>query len=187
MSSGVLATKAAIAVAVAGGSSRPPFTFAGASGVTAGSGVPASVLGDAGALTAWPGVRPSSDRQESRSGARASDPTTHPWPLVGFRPHRPARAWVERRAGRLLREIRRHELYRPLGFVRLGDYVHENLGISYRGAQELMRADEALESLPLAAAAFMAGEITSGHIRVVSRVASPDTSGTGSASPGGWG
>jgi hypothetical protein len=41
----------------------------------------------------------------------------------------------------------------------------------------MMRVDEALESLPLLARAFAAGEISSGHVRVVARVATAETEG----------
>jgi hypothetical protein len=64
-------------------------------------------------------------------------------------------------------------LFRDLGFVRLGDYVVERLGISYRTAQELMRAGEKLERLPLVAAAYDAGEISAGHVRLLTRAAEP--------------
>ena len=94
-------------------------------------------------------------------------------PFVSPLPRRRERAAIERRTGRLLRLLRDHQLYHSLGFVRLSDYVLERLGFSYRTAQELIGADEALENLPLAAAAFEAGEITEGHVRLLKRVAGP--------------
>ncbi len=81
---------------------------------------------------------------------------------------------VERRLGRLLLQMRAGGLFRDLGFVRLGDYVGERLGLGYRTAQELMRVEETLARLPVAAAAFDRGRITSGHVRALTRVATPD-------------
>ncbi|HXI03412.1 MAG TPA: HNH endonuclease [Candidatus Saccharimonadales bacterium] len=69
--------------------------------------------------------------------------------------------------------MREAQAYVALGFVRLGDYVSERLGVSLRGAQEMMRVDEALEALPVAGAAFEAGAITAGHVRLLTRVATP--------------
>lgn len=77
--------------------------------------------------------------------------------------------------GRLLLEMRAGGLFRELGFVRLGDYVGERLGLGYRTAQELMRAEETLAQLPVAAAAFERGRITSGHVRALTRVATPES------------
>jgi hypothetical protein len=69
--------------------------------------------------------------------------------------------------------MRESEAFRRLGFVRLGDYAVERLGISHRTAQELMRMERALLTLPLTASAYERREISSGHIRVLTRVASP--------------
>ena len=64
------------------------------------------------------------------------------------------RTALDRRLGALLCMMRDQEAFRALGFVRLGDYVAERLGLGQRTAQELMRVERALEGLPLAAAAF---------------------------------
>lgn len=90
---------------------------------------------------------------------------------------RAVRARLERRAGSLLRSIRGGELYRRFGFPRLGDYVVQRHGLSLRDAQEMMRVDEALEALPVAAAAFATGGITAGHVRHLTRVATRENEG----------
>ena len=77
----------------------------------------------------------------------------------------------ERKLGRALLLLRDAQLYRALGYVRLGDYLLERLGVSLRTAQELMRTSEALAALPVVAAAFERGEITSAHVRLLTRVA----------------
>ncbi len=84
--------------------------------------------------------------------------------------HHPSLAHLERRAGRLLRALRDGDLLRRVGYVRLGDYVIERLGVSYRTAQEWMRVDESLEQAPLVAAAFESGELTSAQVRLLTRV-----------------
>src|SRR5262245_52887411 len=94
---------------------------------------------------------------------------------AGWRTPRAARPVFERRAGRLLRLLKDSSGYRALGFGRLAEYVAERLGLGNRTAQEMMRVDAALESLPLMAAAAEAGEIGSGHLRLLTRVARPDT------------
>jgi hypothetical protein len=81
----------------------------------------------------------------------------------------------ERRAGGLLRLLRDSNGYRSLGFACLAEYVTERLGVGVRTAQEMMRVDAALESLPLMAAAAESGEIGSGHFRLLTRVARQDT------------
>ncbi len=81
---------------------------------------------------------------------------------------------VELALGATLRRFYASEGFRRLGFVRLGDYVGEQLGVSLRTAQELMRIDGTLAHLPLISAAFRNGEITSGHVRLLTRVATPE-------------
>jgi len=74
--------------------------------------------------------------------------------------------------------MRDARLFRNLGFVRLGDYVVERLGISFRTAEELMQAEESLRRLPLVAGAFDRGEISAAHVRMLTRIvdASSETS-----------
>ncbi len=83
-------------------------------------------------------------------------------------------ASIDRRAGRLLRALRDRDLLRRPGDVRLGDYVIERLGVSYRTAQEWIRIDEALERLPLVSAALDSGEIGSAKVRLLARVATEE-------------
>ncbi len=130
---------------------------------------PHGVSVDVGATThALDGSASHASAWRGRNALRGHAPG---FPLASFRPHPGARASLERRAGRLLRLVREKELYRSCGFVRLGDYVIEQLGISYRSAQEMMRVDEALEELPLVGEALEAGEISAGHARLLTRVA----------------
>jgi len=83
-------------------------------------------------------------------------------------------AAVERRLGAALLRLRGERLFRSLGFVRLSDYVTERLGLSHRTAQELMRVEEALSTLPAIAAVFEEGTLTSSHVRILARVAIPE-------------
>jgi hypothetical protein len=89
-----------------------------------------------------------------------------PWPTL---------AEIEREAGRLLRCLREQDRYHLLGFMRFSEYAVEGLGVSLRTAQEWMRLDSKLEELPLVAAAFEAREITSGHVRLLTRVATAES------------
>src|SRR5258706_2617411 len=85
--------------------------------------------------------------------------------------HNVRAAALERSLARGLLLMRDGGLYRKLGFVRLGDYLLERLGFSYRIAGELMLTEEALRRLPLVAAAFDRNEISSSHVRLLVRVA----------------
>jgi len=82
------------------------------------------------------------------------------------------RAASERALGRGLLAVRDTEAFRRLGYVRMGDYVLERLGLSQRTSQELVRVEEALAGLPLTAGAYEDGSITAGHVRLLARVAS---------------
>lgn len=94
-----------------------------------------------------------------------------PCPRQPLRSASARRALTDSRIARLLVQLRDFQLYRRLGFVRLSDYVEERLGMGARTAQELMRTEEALGALPLAAAAYEAGAITASHVRILTRVA----------------
>ena len=87
----------------------------------------------------------------------------------------PGAGSLERRLGAALIRLHTGRHYRSLGFVRLADYVAERLGVSHRTAQEWMRVEDALATLPAMAAAFESGEITSGHVRILARVATRET------------
>jgi len=85
------------------------------------------------------------------------------------------RASVERRLGADLLLMRASEAFRRLGFVRFADYVVERLGLSPRTAQELMRVEAALAALPRLAAARDSGALSSGHVRLLARVATAES------------
>src|SRR5262249_32558137 len=84
-------------------------------------------------------------------------------------------ASVERESGWILRVLKDRDNYRALGFIRFSEFVVESLGVSVRTAQEWMRVAEALDRYPLLAAAFDAGEISSSHVRLLTRVITEET------------
>lgn len=61
-----------------------------------------------------------------------------------------------------------------LGFVRLGDYAAERLGMSARELQDLARTDAALAPLPQIEAALAAGELGWTKARLLARAAKPE-------------
>ncbi|PYT33173.1 MAG: hypothetical protein DMF52_16150, partial [Acidobacteria bacterium] len=65
--------------------------------------------------------------------------------------------------------------YRRLGFVRLGDYLTERLGISLRRCQSIVRMERALRDLPAVAAAYDAGALPPSKVRIVASAATPQT------------
>lgn len=82
---------------------------------------------------------------------------------------------IERRLGPGLRSMSGERLYRRLGFVRLGDYLTERLGMSLRRCQTIIRCDRALRQLPAVAAAFDAGELPPSKLRAIVGVATEET------------
>ncbi|OLC53413.1 MAG: hypothetical protein AUH92_06110 [Acidobacteria bacterium 13_1_40CM_4_69_4] len=82
---------------------------------------------------------------------------------------------IERRLGQGLHELHSGSLYRPLGYVRLADYLSERLGISLRRCQSLLRMERALRDLPTLAAAFDAGLVPASKIQVLAGAATPAT------------
>jgi hypothetical protein len=86
-----------------------------------------------------------------------------------------AGAVIERRLGPGLLALSARHLYRRLGFVRLGDYLTERLGMSLRRCQSILRLERALRDLPVVAAAFDAGALPPSKVRVVASAATPDT------------
>ena len=67
--------------------------------------------------------------------------------------------------------MRDRQLFLELGWIRLGDYAAECLGLSLRTVQDLIRTEEILAALPLTAAAFDAGHVSAAHVRTLGRVA----------------
>lgn len=102
-------------------------------------------------------------------GVRRPDPSRLPSGSVGASARLPAA--VDLQTGRLLRRLRDDRLHLHLGFATMRDYVAERLGFGLRTAQESVRVVEALERLPRTESAALAGEITTGHVRILSRVA----------------
>jgi hypothetical protein len=82
---------------------------------------------------------------------------------------------IERRLGPGLLALSARRLYRRLGFVRLGDYLTERLGISLRRCQSIVRLERALRDLPAVAAAFDAGALPPSKVRIVASVATLET------------
>lgn len=86
-----------------------------------------------------------------------------------------AGAVIERRLGPGLHTLSGRRLYRRLGFVRLGDYLTERLGMSLRRCQSIVRLERALRDLPAVAAAFDAGALPPSKVRIVASVATTET------------
>jgi len=86
-----------------------------------------------------------------------------------------ASAIIDRRLGPGLQAMSGQRLYRRLGFVRLGDYLTERLGMSLRRCQSVVRCERALTGLPAIAAAFDSGDLTVSRMRVMIEVATPET------------
>jgi hypothetical protein len=86
-----------------------------------------------------------------------------------------AGAVIERRLGPGLLALSARRLYRRLGFVRLGDYLTERLGMSLRRCQSIVRLERALRDLPAVATAFDAGVLPPSKVRIVASVAAPET------------
>jgi len=86
-----------------------------------------------------------------------------------------AGALIERRLGPGLLALGARHLCRRLGFVRLGDYLTERLGISLRRCQSIVRLERALRDLPAVAAAFDAGALAPSKVRIVASAATPET------------
>ena len=82
---------------------------------------------------------------------------------------------VERRLAPGLERMRSRNLYRLLGYVRLGDYLAERLGMSLRRCQAILRLERALERLPRLRQALLAGEVSLSKAEVVAGAASADT------------
>lgn len=62
-----------------------------------------------------------------------------------------------------------------LGFVRLNDYSRERLGLSVRELQSVANVAAALARLPILADAFARGRLSWRQVRILVRVAKPDT------------
>src|SRR6267142_2515252 len=78
---------------------------------------------------------------------------------------------VDRRLAPGLQRLRSRRLYRLLGYVRLGDYLTERLGMSLRRCQSILRLERVVESLPGLGLALQAGEVSLSKVEAVAGVA----------------
>jgi len=74
--------------------------------------------------------------------------------------------------GWLARDLLERRKWQPLGFVRLGDYTRERLGIGARCLEEEVRVADALRGLPLLTSSFLDGTLTWTAVRLLVDVAS---------------
>ena len=65
--------------------------------------------------------------------------------------------------------------HRRLGFVRIGDYARERLGWSGRELQSVAATVASAARLPVARAAFAAGQISWSHLRLLTVAAAPES------------
>jgi hypothetical protein len=82
---------------------------------------------------------------------------------------------IELRLARLLARLQERSGYLELGFARLADYVTERLGISVRRMQVLVQMHGRLKNLPLTSEAFARGRVSPSQLRLLLRVATPET------------
>ena len=85
---------------------------------------------------------------------------------------------VDLRLGRLLARLDEMSGCVALGFARLADYAAERLGVPARRARDLVTLARGLAPLPRLAAAFEAGDVSRSQVRLLLRVATPDTEST---------
>src|SRR5713101_7512317 len=71
--------------------------------------------------------------------------------------------------------MRSRRLYRLLGYVRLGDYLTERLGMSLRRCQAILRLERVVESLPGLGRALQAGELSLSKVESIAGVATAAT------------
>jgi hypothetical protein len=82
---------------------------------------------------------------------------------------------VDRRLAPGLQRLRSRRLYRLLGYVRLGDYLTERLGMSLRRCQSMLRLERVVESLPGLGLALQAGEVSLSKVEAVAGVATAES------------
>ena len=82
---------------------------------------------------------------------------------------------VDRRLAPGLQRLRSLRLYRLLGYVRLGDYLTERLGMSLRRCQAILRLQRVVESLPGLGLALQAGEVSLSKVETVAGVATAES------------
>ncbi len=72
-------------------------------------------------------------------------------------------------------EIDARKIYREFGCSNIYHYATRHLSLGEHTIAELLRTGRALEKLPLLSQAYERGEISSTHIREITRVATPET------------
>ena len=82
---------------------------------------------------------------------------------------------VDRRLAPGLQRLRSRRLYRLLGYVRLGDYLTERLGMSLRRCQSILRLERVVESLPGLGLALQAGDVSLSKVEAVAGVATAES------------
>ncbi|MCC6765742.1 MAG: HNH endonuclease [Deltaproteobacteria bacterium] len=80
-------------------------------------------------------------------------------------------ATMRRELGCAARELMRRRGYRRLGFVRLGDYARERLGVSARTLQSAAWLATRLDALPAVSRAYDRSELSWAQARLICRVA----------------
>jgi hypothetical protein len=86
-----------------------------------------------------------------------------------------AEAEADRELARGLASLWRHELYRPLGFVRATDFVREHLGIKEGRARWLARLGHRLRDIPELDHALASGRINASHVLELGRIVNSTT------------
>jgi hypothetical protein len=84
-----------------------------------------------------------------------------------------AEAQARRALGRLAADLLHLHGYRRLGFVRLGDYARERLGVSARTLEDAAYVARRLEAFPAIDAAFRRGSLSWTRLRLLCRVPDP--------------
>jgi hypothetical protein len=82
-------------------------------------------------------------------------------------------AAVRRELGCAARAFLSRQAYRPLGFVRLGDYARERLGVSARTLQHAAWLATRLDALPAISRAYDRSELSWAQARALCSVAAP--------------
>ena len=74
-----------------------------------------------------------------------------------------------------LRDAQRLQLWRAFGYASLADYMTNELGYSFRTAEDRLRMANALPQLPKLTEALQTGNLNFSQARELARVATPDT------------
>ncbi|MGV8121351.1 MAG: HNH endonuclease [Candidatus Xenobiia bacterium LiM19] len=74
-----------------------------------------------------------------------------------------------------INEIETRKIYREFGCSNIYHYAASHLALGEHTIAEMLRTGKALEKLPLLSQAYEKGEISSTHVREITRVATPET------------